>query len=293
MREEHSSGNLKVENGQYAILCQTKNRDGCMSDVINIQTVMNFLKILPILLLPARFDLTKNEATSWSRSIAEKCENFDTTTPLFVFVMGHGNENGILDATERQTELFTHDQIIQELNTSRLKKRLKIIVFVACRGIKEPHRSTVLFNDGINKRNLENFFIMYTCEDGYVSKRNPTTGVPFIEAFCQELKLNFFKQPIGMMFENIKMTLRSVDLGNGRYCLTPDKEEIKIERKFRKRPLVSNTRPIIRGHSQILTDDNLRALSQQLSKLRCRGDMTGSGRVQKGHVKKVRRSTLP
>ena len=189
-------------------------------------------------LLNKRLDQTKQQVIKWIKLICK--ENGESDDPLYLFIMGHGSDLGILDATKKEN--FTDEMIIQELCTPQMKNMLKLVIFVSCRGEKEPHKA-IYFNDAvpIENDNIKNLIALYSCKKGYVSKRHYQDGVPFVREFCKEFKTNFSKKTILSIFDDVRETLSAYDIGDSNNVdvrsLSPELKQFDVSSKYLKVPL--------------------------------------------------------
>ena len=210
----------------------TKDRPGWNADVDNINDTMAAIgnkKLLPLKLNPSR-----DEIFGWIDEILDELQIrdglCDKKKPLFLFLMGHGSEKGIIDP-DRQT--FHEEHLISALNTPSMNERLKVVVMVSCRGSRQP--PSMICDDGpTSQRPIQNLIIMFSSQKGFVSKRRSEEGVPFIEELCSELRRKYKRWSILKLFDFVKLRLTHFKINKTTYNLTPDIKLYNVSVKYQK-----------------------------------------------------------
>ncbi|KAG8238836.1 hypothetical protein J437_LFUL018470 [Ladona fulva] len=127
---------------------------------------------------------------------------------LFVVIMTHGEENGILHARDvcyRAEEVW---MLFRPEEAPSLTGKPKIFLIQACRGTKLEKNAIVIDStdsgkidpiDSSPERSLilpsnADFLIAYSSMEGYYSFRNSKEGTWFIQDFCKELRENVYKR---------------------------------------------------------------------------------------------------
>jgi hypothetical protein len=129
----------------------------------------------------------------------ESIQKLKNLSCLALFILSHGEENGVLHSYDGTYTLHKH--IVPELlpeNCPSLAGKPKLIFIQACQGEKVDegvnlvHRVTE--TDGSSYSipycipNYSDFLIFSAAYDGYFSFRSPANGSWFIQALCDQIK---------------------------------------------------------------------------------------------------------
>ncbi|XP_014293903.1 caspase-14 [Halyomorpha halys] len=201
-------------------------RDGSERDVASLEKLWNKLGYR----VTTHQDLTCEEFKKVIDDFINMTKS-DRLDSVFVFVMTHGIRNG---SNHREVELQMSDSglinsdWILDRFTSVHSKHLadipKVIFIQACRGDdrdlgtwieNDSGHENFVYNEDIDsgkkpspKPRYSNLLVVFSTLPGFVAKRNPVTGAPFIQELCRIIKTKSEKSHLLDMIHEVNRNLQ-------------------------------------------------------------------------------------
>ncbi|XP_073816326.1 uncharacterized protein [Musca autumnalis] len=160
-------------------------RKGSERDVVRLMRELKIARI-PYILVE---DANRAELLKLIHYISNK--DFRPLKNLLIFLMSHGGQDDILHTNDGQVNI--REDIVKPIQNNAFLQNTKIHFAInACRG--KTHIDWADYRDLRNITSTDgsylhkNVTVLYSVPNNFISLRSETTGSPFVNAFCQNIR---------------------------------------------------------------------------------------------------------